>query len=57
MTYRLQSRAYNATTLRQNYFEFFRGTSSSIGSTCQSLKKLRAQVIVRVLILAIDTVL
>ncbi|KAG6379503.1 hypothetical protein JVT61DRAFT_9994 [Boletus reticuloceps] len=44
ITHGLQSRAYNA-TLYQDYLEFLSGTSRSIGSTCQSLKKLKAQVI------------
>ncbi|KAG8216513.1 hypothetical protein J3R82DRAFT_6629 [Butyriboletus roseoflavus] len=44
-TYSLRSRAYNATTLSQDYAEFLSGTSTAIGRTCQSLKKLRAAVI------------
>ncbi|KAF9226738.1 hypothetical protein BS17DRAFT_878594 [Gyrodon lividus] len=44
-TSRLRSRAYNATTLRKDYTEFFKGTSSAIGFASQSLKNLRAQVI------------
>ncbi|KAG6370897.1 hypothetical protein JVT61DRAFT_10920 [Boletus reticuloceps] len=34
-----------AINLRQDYVEFFRGTSTAIGTACQTLKKLRAQVI------------
>ncbi|KAF8555596.1 hypothetical protein OG21DRAFT_843622 [Imleria badia] len=41
----LRSRAYNATNLQRNYAEFYRGTSTAIGTACQTLKKLRAQVI------------
>ncbi|KAF8122886.1 hypothetical protein EV363DRAFT_1552480 [Boletus edulis] len=44
-THDLRSRAYNAINLRQDYVEFFRGTSTAIGTACQTLKKLRAQVI------------
>lgn len=47
----LRSRAYNATTLCKDYIELLNGTSSSIGRTCASLQKLRAEVIVRVFLL------
>ncbi|KAG6369609.1 hypothetical protein JVT61DRAFT_14178 [Boletus reticuloceps] len=45
-TYVLQSSAYNATTLRKDYAEFLSGTASAIKRTCDSLKELRAQVVV-----------
>ncbi|KAF8139073.1 hypothetical protein EV363DRAFT_1253106 [Boletus edulis] len=41
----LRSRAHNATNLRQDYAEFLRGTSTAIERVCQSLRKLKAQVI------------
>ncbi|KAF8119546.1 hypothetical protein EV363DRAFT_1440862 [Boletus edulis] len=44
-TYGLRSRAFKATNLRQDCAEFLRGTSTAIDNTCQSLKKLRAQVV------------
>jgi hypothetical protein len=47
-TYVLRSSAYNATTLRKDYAELFSGTSSAIGRACDSLKELRAQVVVGV---------
>ena len=43
----LRARAYSATTLRGDYAELlFSKTSIAIGSTCQSLKNLRADIIV-----------
>ncbi|KAF9226735.1 hypothetical protein BS17DRAFT_696523 [Gyrodon lividus] len=41
----LHSRVCCATTLLQDYVEFFRGLSTSIGLTCYHVKTLRAQVI------------
>ena len=46
--HRLQSRTYNATALRQDYLKFFSRIPKSVRSTCQSLKRLRARVFVRV---------
>ncbi|KAH0826180.1 hypothetical protein J3R83DRAFT_5612, partial [Lanmaoa asiatica] len=41
----LRARAYSATTVRRDFFEFFRGTSNEIGHACQSVKTLQAEVI------------
>ncbi|KAF8555577.1 hypothetical protein OG21DRAFT_1507591 [Imleria badia] len=41
----LRSRAYNATTLCKDYIELLSGTSSYIGRTCGSLRKLKGEVI------------
>lgn len=45
----LRSRTYGATTLRGKvYIELLSGISSSIGRTCDALKKLKGEVMVRV---------
>lgn len=44
----LRARAYNATTIWKDYAEFFSGTSTAIGHIYQSVKSLRAEVIVRI---------
>ncbi|KAG8217033.1 hypothetical protein J3R82DRAFT_7349 [Butyriboletus roseoflavus] len=45
LTYHLQSRAYNATTLRQDCLEFLRGTSNSIGGACRTIRGLRTELV------------
>lgn len=52
----LKSRVYSITTFREDCLELLRGTSSYIGETCEYLQKLRARVVVRVLVLALDIV-